>query len=268
MTRKQTYHRTAALLGHQAPMAARGNRRSAHPFHIPWKQIPWKVVVVFVLVNTLGLWVLFGDPWYLMIDDVSLYGVSTVEMAEDVLVAADLLGWHAFRLQPKKAAERVLAEVPGLVDADIRCGFFPASCEIHVTQRAPALVWQTGSAVYWADREGLIFPATADRPDLPVVTGPLPDETNHHTIQAIRQGVVSLIALGVPSDAFEYKPNLGLIWTDAEGRRIAFGVGPEMQERWQVYVELVEHLDAQGIFPWVIDVRFPDGVTYSLERSW
>ncbi len=263
MTKRQTYHRTAALLGHQAPMAARRKRRRARPIHIPWK-----VVVVFVLVNALGFWVLFGDPWYLMYDDVSLYGVSTVEMAEDILLASDLLGWHAFRLQPEKAAERVLAEVPGLVEADIRCTIFPASCEMYMTQRAPVLAWHTGSAVYWADQEGRIFHAVSDRPDLPIVSGPLPDETGHHTMSAIQQGVVSLIALGVPADAFEYNPNRGLIWTDAEGRRIAFGVGPEMQTRWHIYEELVAHLEAEGIFPWVIDVRFPGGVTYSLERSW
>ena len=251
------------MLGKQAPMAAHRNKRRTRPIHIPWK-----VVVVFVLVNALGLWVLFGNPWYLMLEDVSLYGVSTVEMAEDVLLSADILGWHAFRLQPAKAEERVLAAVPGLVEANIHCAVFPASCEIHVKQRAPVLVWNTGSAMYWADREGLVFPAVADKPDLPVISGPLPDETNHHSMQAIQQGVVSLIALGVPADAFEYAPNLGLIWTDVEGRRVAFGVGPEMQQRWRVYEELVEHLEAEGIFPWVIDVRFPDGVTYSLERSW
>ena len=263
MTKKQTYHRTAALLGQQAPMAARRVKRRTRPIHVPWK-----VVVVFVLVNVLGFWVLFGNPWYLMLEDVSLYGVSTVEMAEEVLLSADILGWHSFRLQPKKAEERVLAAVPGLVEADVQCALLPASCVINVTQRAPVLVWNTGSAMYWADREGLVFPAVEDRQDLPIVSGPLPDETNHHSLRAIQQGVVSLIALGVPADAFEYAPNLGLIWTDAEGRRIAFGVGLEMQTRWQVYEELVEHLEAEGIFPYVIDVRFPDGVTYSLERSW
>lgn len=263
MTKRETYHRTAALLGQQMPMASRRKKRLVRPFHFPWK-----VVVIGVLVNALAIWVLFGDPWYLMDEDVALYGVSTVEMAKEVLLASDLLGWHAFRLQPKKAAAQVLAEVPGLVEADIRCTIFPASCEIHVTQRAPVLAWHTGSAVYWADQEGRVFPAVADRSDLPVVTGPLPDETSQHAMRPIQQGVVSLIALGVPADAFEYNPKRGLIWTDAEGRRIAFGVGPEMQMRWQVYEELVEHLEAEGIFPYVIDVRFPDGVTYSLERSW
>jgi hypothetical protein len=263
MKRKQTYHRTAALLGNQAPMAARRGQHRTHPI-----QIPWKVLVVFVLVNALGFWILFGNPWYLMLEDVSLYGVSTVEMAEDVLLSADVLGWHAFRLQPAKAEKRILAAVPGLIEANIHCKVFPASCEIHVKQRSPVLLWDTGATKYWVDLEGLVFPAVEEKPDLPVVTGPLPDESNHHSMQAIQKGVVSLIALGVPPDAFEYAPNLGLIWTDEEGRRIAFGVGTEMRQRWSVYEELVEHLEAEGIFPWVIDVRFPDGVTYSLERSW
>ncbi|TFG72948.1 MAG: hypothetical protein E4H27_01670 [Anaerolineales bacterium] len=246
-------------------MAARRKKRVAQPFHFPWK-----VVIIGVLVNALAIWIFFGDPWYLLAEDVSLYGVSTVEIATEVLVASDLVGWHAFRLQPQKAAERVLAAVPGLVDVDINCTIFPASCEFYVTQRAPILAWHTASGVYWTDQEGRVFPAVSDRPDLPFVTGPLPAETSQYTatIRATQQGVVSLIALGVPADAFEFNQQRGLIWNDPDGRRIAFGVGPEMQMRWQVYHELVEHLEAEGIFPYVIDVRFPGGVTYSLERSW
>ena len=263
MKTKQTYHRTATLLGQQAPMAARRNRRRIKPIHIPWK-----LVVAIVLLNAFGIWVLFGNPWYLMIDDVSLYGVTTIEMAEDVLLASDLLGWHAFRLKPQKAEDRILAEVSGLDEADIKCKLFPTSCEIVVKQRQPVLVWQTETGVFWVDRKGMVFPATADRENLPIVTGPLPDETSIHSMESIQQGIISLIALGIPADEFEYQTEMGLIWTDPDGRRIAFGVGSEMQKRWQVYEQLVEHLEAEGIFPWVIDVRFPDGVTYSLERSW
>jgi hypothetical protein len=85
---------------------------------------------------------------------------------------------------------------------------------------------------------------------------------------AVQEGIAALAELGLPTDSLEYNPQRGLIWVDGEGRRVAFGVGPDMADRWQMYEALIAHLDAEGIFPWTVDVRFPDGITYSLERSW
>ena len=85
---------------------------------------------------------------------------------------------------------------------------------------------------------------------------------------SVQQGLAALTTLGIPTAALEYTPERGLIWTDPEGRRVAFGVGSDMASRWQMYQILVEHLAAQGITPQVLDVRFPGTATYSLDRSW
>ncbi len=85
---------------------------------------------------------------------------------------------------------------------------------------------------------------------------------------SVQQGLAALATLGIPTTALEYTPERGLIWTDPEGRRVAFGAGSDMAARWQMYQVLVEHLAAQGITPQVLDVRFPGAATYSLDRSW
>jgi hypothetical protein len=87
-------------------------------------------------------------------------------------------------------------------------------------------------------------------------------------IMEVMEGVAALAELGLPAAGLEYNAQRGLIWVDSEGRRIAFGVGSDMRTRWRVYELLTDQLKAQGIFPWTMDVRFPGGVTYSLERSW
>jgi hypothetical protein len=78
-----------------------------------------------------------------------------------------------------------------------------------------------------------------------------------------------LEALGISSEEITYHPQRGLVWIDPRGSRIAFGVGADMMEkRWYVLQALLANLDARGIFPMTVDVRFPSAPTYSLEKSW
>jgi hypothetical protein len=236
-------------------------------------------------------------------------------LKREVLLTSDLLWWHRFSLKPREAEARLLAEMPGLKDATVTCALFPTACEIVVTEREPALVWIDGADIYWIDDDGVVFTAQGQRPQLPVVRGPLPDveapEVSEDVIAAeiaaeavemtdeaaaeaiaaavaeaeaeaaaaaaaelarmfgaVQEGIAALAELGLPTDSLEYNPQRGLIWVDGEGRRVAFGVGPDMAARWQMYEALIAHLDSEGIFPWTVDVRFPGGITYSLERSW
>ena len=70
------------------------------------------------------------------------------------------------------------------------------------------------------------------------------------TLLPVVQGAKSLIAIGVALDKLEYNVERGLIWTDPEGRRVAFGTGADMEPRWHIYEALVNHLEARNVFPW------------------
>jgi len=209
------------------------------------------------------------NRWYLMAERLQVSGVSRTSVARDVALASDLLGWHGFLLRPEAAVAQILEQVPGVTKAQATCTRFPAGCTIAVVERKPALVWATGAVTYWADRNGRLFPAQDERPDLPLVRGPLPDNLEGDVIPAdILEGIDALISLGVPANQLEYNPKRGLIWTDTEGRRIAFGTGADMKARWAIYHTLIAHLESKSVFPWAVDVRFPTGPTYSLERTW
>jgi cell division septal protein FtsQ len=225
-------------------------------------------VVIAIALIMVGVWVWIGDPWYLMVEDVQVHGVSSFDLKREILVTADMLGWHSFRLHPGKSEEAVLNACPQLKDLEIQCAIFPASCDFLADERQPILVWIAGASTYWIDGEGVIFPAQGARSDLPVVRGPMPETGDAAAVLPIMQGVAALRELGLPADNLEYSPQRGLIWTDEAGRRVAFGVGSEMQPRWEIYQSLCSHLESRGIKPRVIDARFPDGVTYAMERSW
>jgi len=265
MKRKSLYARAMAWLGGNArPVAMRqqrSRRRSTLTFSRKW-------MLALVAVLAVALWLLLDNRWYLMGDDVQVTGTPVQTTLREVAIASELLGWHSFWLRPAAAAQRIVEKVPAVVDAQVECKLFPAACVIVVTERQPALVWIAPATTYWADSAGKLFPAQGDRANLPHIKGPLPGPIDEPLPMAVLGGIHALMALGVPKDALEYHLQRGLVWSDAEGRRVAFGTGTDMKPRWKMYQMLVEHLQAENIFPWVMDVRFPANPTYSLERSW
>ena len=259
--------------------------------------IPWKFIALFTLIGAAVIWLLVDNDWYLMGEDIRVIGASSQETAVNVALASDLLGWHGLRLRPRAATAAILEQVPAITEAQVECNRFPAECVIRVQEREPVLNWVAGNTVrsnseasatsgtsvtgiYWIDAEGVLMPANEVRTELPVVRGPLPnleEGADSRTRVAVLEGVTALAALGITADAngngLEYHPERGLIWTDPQGRRVAFGIGANMEARWNIYVALIAHLEARtaagdGVFPWTIDVRFPEGPTYSLERLW
>jgi len=295
---QRPYYRTAALLGAQqqpygglrmpARSRASGARVRQPELHL---DIPWKFIAMFALIGAVVLWLLLDNQWYLMGEDIRVIGASSQETALNIAIASDLLGWHGLRLRPGAATTAITEQVPAITAAQVECNRFPAECVIRVQEREPVLNWiveNTGEhaaeastvGMYWIDAEGVLFPAHEVRAGLPVVHGPLPvpeESTNSRAHVAVLEGVTALAALGIDSttdgNGLEYHPERGLIWTDPQGRRVAFGIGANMEARWNIYVALIAHLEARtvagnGVFPWTIDVRFPEGPTYSLERLW
>ncbi len=295
---QRPYYRTTALLGaQQQPYSgrmrtsrARTSGSRARTTDTPL-DIPWKLVALLTLIGAVALWFLVDNRWYLMGEDIRVIGSSSQETALNAAIASDLLGWHGLRLRPRAAEAAITEQVPAITEAQVECSRFPAGCVIRVQERTPALNWVTENAVganleasaagiYWIDAEGVLLPAHEVRAGLPVVRGALPaltEGTNSRIRVAVLEGVTALTALGIGPTAdgssLEYHPDRGLIWTDPQGRRVAFGVGADMEARWNIYVALIAHLEARtvagnGVFPWTIDVRFPEGPTYSLERLW
>lgn len=261
MAKKMRYYRTAALLGPQEQHAA--FRAKPRPI-----KISWKAVVCIVAVIGLGLWVWLSGAWYLDWADLAVTGVTSLEITRGMKETSDLVGWHRFLLHPSKAQEALVEALPEYKDIQVTCNIFPTKCEIVVTQRTPVMTWVAGSDRYWVDDGWVFYPIQGDRPDLPVIHGPRPDATSTYSVTEIYAGVSALAALNITAEALDFVPQQGLVWTDPAGRRVAFGAGSDMASRMQMYEAVIKHCEAKGIFPQAVDVRFPGGVTYSMERTW
>ncbi|MFP4343344.1 MAG: cell division protein FtsQ/DivIB [Anaerolineales bacterium] len=259
--RERRYYRTAALLGAQPPSAVRRRVRSQRV------EIPWRALVPVLLLAALGLWGWLDPHWYVEASRLQIAGSESVETAREVALAAEVLGLHGVWLRPRLIASHVISTVPAVTVVEAQCWPYPAQCIVSIEERVPVLVWMTGEGLYWVDAEGVVFPAREERPSLPMVRGPLPEEGG--VSPEILEGITALADLGVPSQELTYHAERGLVWDDARGCLVAFGVGGErMVDRWRIYAALAADLEARGMAPRQIDVRFPSAPTFAVERTW
>ncbi len=271
MARYRRYSRTAALLNAQpVGMAARpvGRRRRAGrtlTLTLPWRQV-WPLALALVLFIGVQVWLRAEARWYVSAETLTLYGTRGA-VAQQVIQASGLLKQHGTRLDADAAAQRIVEQVSAIKEAHVDCHAYPASCEIRVVERKPIAVWQTAQGVQWIDKEGVAFTPWGEVAELPVVRGPLP-ETPELTLQVV-QSAQALLRLTGPVEALEYLPLRGLVWNDAQGHRVAFGLGAEaMPARWAVYQQMLAIFEARRIFPWNVDVQVPEAPTYAMDRSW
>jgi cell division septal protein FtsQ len=256
---KRKYHRTAALLNAQPrPAAQRKTLRVGRANEL------WRPLLAVLLLSAVGLWLVLDARWYVDRTRLEVMGAS-LQTAREVALAGEVLGLHGLWLRPGEVVSRVQATVPVVTDVAVGCYPYPAQCVIAVRERQPVLAWQTEGGTYWVDGAGVVFAARDGRESLPLVRGALPGE---RVPEAVLEGVNALLALGLPRDKLRYHPQRGLTWTDAEGRRVALGTGREMGARLDAYRALIADLEARGIFPWGIDVRFPAAPTYAMEPVW
>ena len=85
----------------------------------------------------------------------------------------------------------------------------------------------------------------------------------------VRVALAELWAAGanVPP-LLDYVPARGLVFIDERGWRVILGQGPGMEERLRVLEWLVTDLEARGLTPRFVDVRFADAPYYSLTNDW
>ncbi len=257
---QRQYYRTAALFSTQPRAVARRPAR-------PWPgRIPWRALLPALLLLGAGLWVWLDAHWYVDASRLEVVGASSLETARQVALASETLGIHAGWLRPQEIVARVANTVPSVAWVELYCWPYPARCVLTVEEREPRLAWLTGEGLYWMDGAGHLQPAWGERPDLPLVRGPLP-ETEQAAL-AVLSGMEALSAVGIPEDELVFHPQRGLTWADEHGCQVAFGTGGEMTARWRSYRLLRADFERRGLAPRQIDVRFPLAPTYALVRTW
>ncbi|HDD24580.1 MAG TPA: FtsQ-type POTRA domain-containing protein [Chloroflexi bacterium] len=219
------------------------------------------LVLALVLV-LLVAWVGLDDRFYVF--DAEVIGAERVS-AKEVFRVSGLTGWHVLWVRPAEVEARILAALPSLKAARVKCRL-PATCTIEVKERQPRVMWNENDVWWWVDESGVVMHAQGALPEGWVVYGPLPRDAEGRLDERVRVALEELSVLGMSSTTvFTYVPGRGLVFTNAEGWRVVLGEGAGMADRLAVLEPLTAHLKAEGITPRFVDVRFVEAPYYSVE---
>lgn len=228
------------------------------------------LLLLIVLIALAGaLWLTLDARFYVY--DVQIEGLGRLS-PDEVFRASGLPGLHILWVRPAECEARLLGALPTLESAHVACRL-PAQCTITVTERQPRLVWNEDGQLWWIDAQGVIFPAETTAQDMPSdgwsVRGPLPRGEHGELDERVRVALAELWAAGVDiSPVLYYVPGRGLVLIDERGWRVVVGQGPGMDRRLQVLGTLAADLEARGLTPRFVDVRFAGAPYYSLVNDW
>ncbi len=222
-----------------------------------------------------ALWLALDDRFYVYHANV----VGAVRVSPDeVFRTSGLPGLHILWARSAEIEARVLTALPTLERARAVCGLqqpasgtgLPAaSCTITVVERQPRVMWDEDGQLWWIDDAGVIFSAQGTLSEGWLVRGPLPRDDDGRLDERVRIGLAELWTSGADvSPPFTYVPGRGLVFTDERGWRVIVGQGPGMAVRLQVLEWLAADLEARGLTPRFVDVRFSDAPYYSLTNDW
>lgn len=235
---------------------------------------PLLLLLVMVVVGT--LWLTLDDRFY--VHHANVVGAGRVSPNE-IFRASGLPGLHILWARPTEIEARILATLPPVESTRVVCKL-PAVCTITITERQPEVTWDEDGQLWWIDAEGIIFPASP--PFIPpkvgggrggaegwLVRGPLPRDEDGRLDERVHVALTELRTAGANvSSSLSHVPGRGLVLTDERGWRVIVGQGAGMAERLRVLECLAADLEARGLTPRFVDVRFPDAPYYSLTNDW
>jgi cell division septal protein FtsQ len=231
-----------------------------------WRRWLWRVPLALVVVIAgVIVWVLLDDRFYVYDADV----VGTVRLSPDqVFWASDLPGLHVLWVNADKIEDQIVAALPSLESAEVVCQL-PSNCTINVVERQPRMMWNDGEQLWGVDANGVVFPSEEAFTEAWVVRGPLPKDDDDLLAEPARVALAELWASGVEiAPELVYVPSRGFVVIDSRGWRVIVGEGTGIKERLEVLEIIAADLEARGIDPEFVDVRFPEAPYYSLTNEW
>ena len=228
-----------------------------------WLRGALSLLLVAAMVG--ALWLGIDDRFYIYRADV--VGAARVS-PDEIFQASGLEGLHILWARSAEIEANILGALPNIESVQARCRL-PADCAIVVVERQPRVLWDEDGLLWWIDADGVIFQAQGALSEGWTVRGPLPRDGDGRLGERVRVALVELWATGEDvASVFDYVPSRGLVFSDERGWRVILGQGAGMTRRLQVLERLTTDLEARGLTPRFIDVRFADAPYYSLANDW
>jgi cell division septal protein FtsQ len=184
--------------------------------------------------------------------------------AEAIYQAAGIDEQNIFWIDPAGVAQRIL-RLDGVKAARVRCQL-PARVTIEVEERQPKVLWRIDGQKrdWWLDEEGVVLPYHGDprAPEILFVVDSSQRELAFGEIiepEGTVASVVKLAAALPQSRVFFYDGERGLSFTqrgEVSQWPVFVGSSEDLERKIQVMQTLTAYLQANGITPRYVDVRW------------
>ena len=222
---------------------------------------------LLAVVAAAALWLSLDASFYITRMRVS--GNSRTP-ASEIAQGTGLVGLHIFWANMAEAERTLLHNAPSLKSAQITCQL-PAVCAITVEERLPVIAWKYGGAVTWIDADSVTFAARQTAEALDVITieavqGPALFPGRQADPKVV-QAALAVAQLLPEVKIYRYSGARGLEFTDPRGFPVYLGLGEDMADRVMVWQALRDDLNARGIQPTYVDIRYPLAPFYGTQQA-
>jgi len=230
-------------------------------FALRWPGPP-STVLSFLLV--VGIGALLNQ--FFLTDDFYVYQVQVEGNhwvpTQEIIAASGLEGMSIFWVDPAQV-ESALQSIPMVAQAQVHCRV-PNQVRIVVAERRPSLIWQQGERQMWVDDEGVALVPRGELHGVPVVqaSGDPLLQPGMRLSPSLVTGVRELRRLLPQVEALQYAPDTGLSFQHPLGCVVHLGDGEDMPAKIAVLEALVQQLEAEGVRPRYIDLRYPELPVY------
>jgi hypothetical protein len=228
-----------------------------------------RLVALMILAGLIGVSAYASTDAKFFVYRAKIVGASHLE-AEKVYEAAGIHEQSIFWIEPSKVQERVV-KLAGVKAARIHCEL-PSVVTIEVEERQPIVMWRATSQQedLWLDEDGMVLPYHGDVNSAQMVF--VVDYGERHLKvgdyiepEGIVQSALQLADAVPGARVFFYHPDRGLSFTqEVAGRQwpVYVGTSEDLPHKIQVMQALTSYLQANGIQPRHVDVRWPEHPTF------
>ena len=210
-------------------------------------------LLFLLLVGLLGY---FFASYDFYVYDAEVVGAEHLSLQE-VFEVSGVDEMSVFYIRPVEVEAR-LEKMPWVKEARVRCRF-PNRVRITLHGRRMAFVWQQGDRLWGGDGEGALLLLSRAPEDVLWVE-------DHRQMEggASQELIASVLAVKeeLPEvSRLTYDPAHGLVFQSAHGYVVRLGQG-QIARKAAIWRALESELDARGIRPVYMDLRFPSSPCY------
>ncbi len=222
------------------------------------------IAAPLLLAAIFGLHALFTAS-YFEVQHITIEGTRNPHIIA-AIERLHLEGVNIFLADTSADAAHIKA-LPPVADASVTRSL-PDTLLVHVVERQPVLIWQTGTALYSVDAGGAIIAQVQQADGLPIITdehsrdlhghpfapgGKIDPQIVHMARQLLKQiPTASDITSFTLRDTIDY----GIVLTSAEGWQARFGGPDHLDEKIEEFASILQLVRQQGQQLAFMDLRF------------